>query len=67
MRGTALLAGLLVVAATGAAGAAEPVIFRLNFTPWAMHAQYYAAQQQGFYAAEGLDVEIRPAAAGQRN
>jgi NitT/TauT family transport system substrate-binding protein len=67
MRHTGLLAGLILLAGSGGAGAAEPVIFRLNFTPWAMHSQYYAAQKQGFYAAEGLEVEIRPAAAGQRN
>jgi NitT/TauT family transport system substrate-binding protein len=64
--------GLLIAALAAAGGASasragEPVIFRLNFTPWGMHAQYYAALKQGFYAAEGLDVEIRPAAAGQRN
>lgn len=63
----------VVAAAFGAAlGAAraqaqEDVILRLNFTPWAMHAQYYAALKQGFYKDEGLDVEIRPAASGQQN
>jgi NitT/TauT family transport system substrate-binding protein len=62
----AAAAGALL-AATAGAMAEEPVILRLNFTPWAMHAQYYAAQQQGFYKAEGLDVEIRPAAGGQQN
>ncbi len=45
----------------------DNVILRLNFTPWAMHAQYFAALEQGFYAEEGLNVEIRPAAAGQQN
>jgi NitT/TauT family transport system substrate-binding protein len=67
MRKAVLLGGLVVLAGIVEARAAEPVVFRLNFTPWAMHAQYYAAQKQGFYAAEGLEVEIRPAAAGQRN
>lgn len=40
---------------------------RLNFTPWAMHAQYFAGKEQGIYAGEGLDLEIRPASAGQQN
>lgn len=58
--------------ATGIAGASvaeanEQVILRLNFTPWAMHTQYFAALKQGFYADEGLDVEIRPASSGQQN
>lgn len=40
---------------------------RLNFTPWAMHTQYFAGKEQGIYAKEGLDVEIRSASAGQQN
>ena len=47
--------------------AADKVILRINFTPWGMHAQYYAGRAQGFYAAEGIDLEIRPPAAGQQN
>jgi NitT/TauT family transport system substrate-binding protein len=47
--------------------AADKVIMRLNFTPWAMHAQYFAGVAQGFYAQEGIDLEIRPPSGGQQN
>jgi NitT/TauT family transport system substrate-binding protein len=47
--------------------AADKVVMRLNFTPWAMHAQYYAGIAQGFYAQEGIDLEIRPPSGGQQN
>ena len=40
---------------------------RINFTPWAMHAQYYGGLAQGIYKAEGIDLEIRPPSAGQQN
>ena len=40
---------------------------RINFTPWAMHAQYYGGVAQGIYKAEGIDLEIRPPSAGQQN
>ncbi len=63
---TALTVGGVLTASAGAAELRH-VILRLNFTPWGMHAPYYAAQQQGFYKAEGLDVEIRPASSGQQN
>jgi NitT/TauT family transport system substrate-binding protein len=49
------------------ARAADKVIMRINFTPWAMHAQYYGGVAQGFYAREGIDLEIRPPSAGQQN
>ena len=39
--------------------AADKVIMRLNFTPWAMHAQYYAGIAEGFYEKEGIELEIR--------
>jgi len=47
--------------------AADKVIMRLNFTPWAMHAQYFAGVAQGFYAQEGIDLEIRPPSGGQQS
>lgn len=62
-----LVAGFASLAGGTSAEANEEVILRLNFTPWAMHAQYFAALEQGFYAEEGLDVEIRPASSGQQN
>src|ERR1700750_750805 len=51
----------------GAAHAEDKVIMRINFTPWAMHAQYYGGVAQGIYKAEGIDLEIRPPSAGQQN
>ncbi len=60
-------AGLAAVLATAAAHAQDKVIMRINFTPWAMHAQYYGGKQQGFYAQESIDLEIRPPSAGQQN
>jgi len=66
----------VVIAASAALGlaatfnpaiAADKVVMRLNFTPWAMHAQYYAGIAQGFYAQEGIDLEIRPPSGGQQS
>lgn len=65
-RAAALLA--VVLALSGAAGCgggdAEPgapkgVALVLDFAPNAVHSGIYAAQRQGFYADEGLDVTIR--------
>ncbi|TCT00604.1 ABC transporter substrate-binding protein [Aquabacter spiritensis] len=47
------------------AAALDKVVLRINFSPWAMHAQYYAAIAQGYYAKEGIELEIRPVSAGQ--
>ncbi len=58
---------VLAFCGIGAAHANDKVVLRLNFTPWAMHAQYYAGVAQGFYAAEGIDLEIRPPSGGQGN
>jgi NitT/TauT family transport system substrate-binding protein len=61
-------AALAVSAGWGeSAMAADKVIMRINFTPWAMHAQYYAGVAQGFYTQEGIDLEIRPPSGGQQN
>ena len=62
---TAIAAAALMLA--GAAHAQDKVIMRINFTPWAMHAQYYGGVAQGIYKAEGIDLEIRPPSAGQQN
>lgn len=64
MKMAALAAALL---ASGPALAADSVVMRINFTPWAMHAQYYAGVAHGIYKAEGIDLEIRPPSAGQQN
>src|SRR5258707_1155803 len=58
---------LAALLGAGAAHAADSVVMRINFTPWAMHAQYYAGVAQGIYKAEGIDLEIRPPSAGQQN
>src|SRR5258708_28247873 len=65
-----VMTSVLVTAALLAAGtaqAADSVVMRINFTPWAMHAQYYAGVAQGIYKAEGIDLEIRPPSGGQQN
>ena len=49
------------------AHAADDVVMRINFTPWGMHAQYFAGQAQGFYEEAGINIEIRPPSAGQLN
>ncbi len=49
------------------AQALDQVVLRINFTPWGMHAQYFGGRAQGFYKEEGIDLEIRPPAAGQQN
>src|ERR1041385_1585061 len=64
MKSAIALAALML---TGAAHAEDKVIMRINFTPWAMHAQYYGGVAQGIYKAEGIDLEIRPPSAGQQN
>src|SRR5215813_8505732 len=66
MMKTILAIAAALFAAT-AAQAADAVVMRINFTPWAMHAQYYGGLAQGFYKAEGIDLEIRPPSAGQQN
>ncbi|HET9903303.1 MAG TPA: ABC transporter substrate-binding protein [Xanthobacteraceae bacterium] len=64
--GALALAGGALAAAPPAA-AADKVVMRINFTPWAMHAQYFGGKAQGLYAAEGIDLEIRPPSGGQQN
>jgi NitT/TauT family transport system substrate-binding protein len=67
MRMMKALLAALALGAAGSAHAADSVVMRINFTPWAMHAQYYGGRAQGFYKAEGIDLEIRPPSAGQQN
>lgn len=67
----ALTAGLLLAAcsdggeetapaASGSAGQLTPVKLQLQWLTQAQFAGYYAALDQGYYEAEGLDVEILP-------
>ncbi len=64
-----LLLGLsaLGLAWSGSSWAMDKVVMRINFSAWGMHAQYYGGKAQGFYEKEGIDLEIRPPAAGQQN
>lgn len=54
---TGALLGLAVLG-TGAAQAAEPVKVRLDFLPYGLHAPFYLAKEKGWFAEQGLDVEI---------
>jgi NitT/TauT family transport system substrate-binding protein len=39
---------------------AEKVTLTLNWVPYGEHAPFYYGLQKGFYAAEGIDLEIKP-------
>lgn len=43
-----------------ASGPKETVTFTLNWVPYGEHAPFYYGIQQGFYAAEGIDLQIEP-------
>jgi ABC-type nitrate/sulfonate/bicarbonate transport system substrate-binding protein len=49
-----------VVPAAGFAAPLEKVVLQLKWFHQFQFAGYYAAKAQGYYAAEGLEVEIRP-------
>jgi len=54
-------AGALALSlAAGAANAADKITFGLEWTPQAEFGGFYQAQADGLYAANGLDVTIRP-------
>jgi NitT/TauT family transport system substrate-binding protein len=63
----AAIGGMVLPFTPGVAAAADKVTMRINFTPWGMHAQYFGGKAKGIYAAEGIDLEIRPPSAGQQN
>jgi NitT/TauT family transport system substrate-binding protein len=64
----ALAVGVFAFAAAGCGGGDDeasegettPVTLQLKWVPQAQFAGYYAAEEQGFYEDEGLDVTIRP-------
>jgi diguanylate cyclase (GGDEF)-like protein len=64
--GLLAFAGLLLGVATthGSAQAREPVSLQLRWDHQFQFAGYYAALWQGYYAAAGIDVEIRSGIAG---
>jgi NitT/TauT family transport system substrate-binding protein len=47
-------------AAQASAQSLQPVSFRLNFNPNAEHAPYYLGKKKGFYAEQGVDLNILP-------
>ena len=46
--------------AQAGAQALQPVSFRLNFNPNAEHAPYYLGKKKGFYAEQGVDLNLLP-------
>lgn len=67
VRHSACLFSLACLTWASPAWSLDKVVMRINFSAWGMHAQYYGGKAQGFYEKEGIDLEIRPPAAGQQN
>ena len=55
----AVFAGI-AMAAAGVASAQTKIDFVLNWVPGGDHAPYYFAKKQGWYAKEGIDLNIEP-------
>ena len=53
------LMALLLTAPAFAQQKLEKFQFRLNWTLYGEHAPFFVARDKGFYAEEGLDVEIQ--------
>lgn len=58
------LAAALLLLASGAAAALEPITIQLKWRHQFQFAGYYAAQEQGYYRAAGLDVTLQEARPG---
>ncbi|MEP7300243.1 MAG: ABC transporter substrate-binding protein [Caldimonas sp.] len=56
----AVVAATLAAAAAGSAQAADKVKLRLDWVYGAEHAPIFLAKQKGFFAQEGIDVELLP-------
>jgi len=54
------LALVLALAWTDAANAADKVRFRLNWVPGAEYAPFYLGKEKGFFAEQGIDLDILP-------
>src|SRR4051812_16981349 len=54
------LIGIAAVIAGGTASAQTKVNLRLDWKPGAQHAPFYLAKQKGYYAQEGVDLNIVP-------
>jgi len=59
-RGALGLVGLLIAAAGPAAADDVKIRFTLDWVPQASHGLFFIALQDGYYKAEGLDVQIDP-------
>jgi NitT/TauT family transport system substrate-binding protein len=59
MQSLLLAAGVAAFAAPALAQQKEKFPFRLNWTLYGEHAPFFVARDKGFYADEGLDVEIQ--------
>src|ERR1043165_2789405 len=62
LRAAATALAILLAAGTGAADAADPVSFRLDWTLSGYHLPFYWAKDKGYYGAENLDVDIKEGA-----
>lgn len=58
LRGVAMLAAVAGLLACHGEAPLEKVVLRLNWTLEGDHAGFFLAREKGFYAEEGLDVEI---------
>jgi NitT/TauT family transport system substrate-binding protein len=57
---TALIAALTLAAPLAAPLAAQEALsVRLDFSPWGVHAAMHLAEQQGWFDAAGLDVDVQ--------
>jgi NitT/TauT family transport system substrate-binding protein len=54
-----LLSGIVIVAATLSASAADKVTLMLNWYIYGEHAPFYYGKAKGLYAAEGIDLDIQ--------
>jgi NitT/TauT family transport system substrate-binding protein len=54
----------VLIASAGAAGAAERIVFGLNWMPQAEMCGFFQARETGLYSAAGLDVELVPGGPG---
>lgn len=59
MHSLLLAAGVFAAAAPALAQQKDKFPFRLNWTLYGEHAPFFVARDKGFYAAEGLEVEIQ--------
>ena len=57
---TAVPLALLLLTACGRGGGPAPVTLALNWFPEAEHGGFYTALLEGYYAAEGIEVDILP-------